>query len=84
MATARRAPRGPMVADEEVDEYGPPPGYGPGPAYVVGPPVYYATDRITEGTTEAGVTGRLGTALVTRRRFARQAASPRETRCRAD
>jgi hypothetical protein len=41
MAAARRAPRGPMVADEEVDEYGPPPGYGPGPAYVVGPPVYY-------------------------------------------
>jgi hypothetical protein len=40
LATARRAPRGPMVADEEeVDEYGPPPGYGPG--YVVGPPGYY-------------------------------------------
>jgi hypothetical protein len=38
MAAARRAPRGPMVADEEVDEVGPPVYYGPGP---YGPPVYY-------------------------------------------
>jgi hypothetical protein len=41
MASARRAPRGPAVVDEEEDEYGPPAIYGPGPAYVVGPPVYY-------------------------------------------
>jgi hypothetical protein len=41
MATARRAPRGPMVAEEEVEEYdGPPVVYGR-PAYVVGPPLYY-------------------------------------------
>jgi uncharacterized protein YraI len=40
MASARRAPRGQMVAEEEVDEYGPPVVYGPGP-YVVGPPAYY-------------------------------------------
>jgi uncharacterized protein YraI len=42
MATARRAARGPMVADEEeVDEDGPPVVYGPPRRYVVGPPVYY-------------------------------------------
>jgi uncharacterized protein YraI len=41
MASARRAPRGPMVAEEEVEDgYGPPVVYGPR-AYVVGPPVYY-------------------------------------------
>jgi uncharacterized protein YraI len=39
MAAARRAPRGPEVAEEEVDEYGPPGAYGA--PYVVGPPVYY-------------------------------------------
>jgi uncharacterized protein YraI len=40
MATARRAPRGPMVAEEVVDEvYGPPVVYRPAP-YVVGPPVF--------------------------------------------
>jgi uncharacterized protein YraI len=40
MAMARRAPRGPMVAEEEVyDEYGPPVVYRP--AYVVGAPVFY-------------------------------------------
>jgi len=37
MASARRAPRGPIPEDEEiVDE-----GYVSGPAYVAGPPVYY-------------------------------------------
>jgi uncharacterized protein YraI len=37
MAMPRRAPRGPVYAEEEIiDE-----GYGPPPAYVVGPPVYY-------------------------------------------
>jgi uncharacterized protein YraI len=40
MATARRAPRGPMVTEEIVDEeYGPPVIYRPAP-YVVGPPVF--------------------------------------------
>jgi hypothetical protein len=39
MAGPRRAPRGPAVVEEEIEEDGPPVGYGP--AYVVGPPVYY-------------------------------------------
>jgi uncharacterized protein YraI len=39
MASARRAPRGPEVVEEEVDDYGPPVAYGA--PYVVGPPVYY-------------------------------------------
>jgi uncharacterized protein YraI len=39
MATARRAPRGPEIVEDEIYEEGPPPAYGP--AYVVGPPVYY-------------------------------------------
>jgi len=37
---ARRVRRSPEVAEEEVEEEGPP-VYGPGPGYVVGPPVYY-------------------------------------------
>ena len=37
MAGARRAPRGPMVAEGDVEEVGPP-VYGPGP---YGPPIYY-------------------------------------------
>jgi Bacterial SH3 domain len=37
MATARRAPRGPMVAEGD--------GYGPPPGYVVGPPGYYGYYR---------------------------------------
>jgi uncharacterized protein YraI len=42
MATARRAPRGPMVAEEEVDDgYGPPVVVYRPRTYVVGPPVYY-------------------------------------------
>ena len=41
MATARRAPRGPVVVDEGEEEYGPPGAYGPGGPYVVGPPAYY-------------------------------------------
>jgi uncharacterized protein YraI len=41
LAAARRAPRGPMVAEEIVDEeYGPPVVYRAAP-YVVGPPVYF-------------------------------------------
>ena len=40
MAPARRAPRAPVVVEDEVDEVGPPIGYSPR-AYVVGPPVYY-------------------------------------------
>lgn len=39
MAMARRAPRGPEVVEEEVDDYGPPVAYGA--PYAVGPPVYY-------------------------------------------
>jgi uncharacterized protein YraI len=36
----RRAPRGPVVAEEEVEEYAPPVVYGPRP-YVYGPPPLY-------------------------------------------
>ncbi|HET6838531.1 MAG TPA: SH3 domain-containing protein [Bradyrhizobium sp.] len=39
IAPPRRAPRGPEVVEEDIEEDGPPVGYGP--AYVVGPPVYY-------------------------------------------
>jgi hypothetical protein len=39
MATARRAPRGPAVVEEEIEEDGPPVGYGR--SYVIGPPAYY-------------------------------------------
>jgi uncharacterized protein YraI len=39
MATARRAPRGPEIAEEEMEDVGPPVAYGA--PYVVGPPVYY-------------------------------------------
>jgi uncharacterized protein YraI len=40
MAMRRRAPRGPVYAEEEIVDEGPV-VYGPPPAYVVGPPVYY-------------------------------------------
>jgi hypothetical protein len=39
MPGPRRAPRGPSVVEDEIEDDVPPPGYGP--AYVVGPPVYY-------------------------------------------
>jgi uncharacterized protein YraI len=48
MATARRAPRGPEIVEDEIYEEGPPPAYGP--AYVVGPP---ATDITVDGDTGA-------------------------------